>query len=710
MPAAAAALRAMRRLAASRSRPRSLALLARPRRAAGAAGQRPVVTSLTLFAGTARGPVALDGLGRTWHRVVGRTSGVQPRRPRGRARARAPRHPGLGGRRRRPLPLGGLRRDLGAGVAHDGHPRACCPRASRSRRPDGVRRDRRRPPALARTRARPSRPPRSRGRRRAPRSSGRGRRWSWPATAGVLVTRDEGEQLRGPGAGPAAPGRCGRWRCRRTSPWTRCCSRRPRRAASTAPPTAGARGGRRASRARRRRPRVARAVPLRGGRAAAFYRSQDAARAGRGSSASPGRPSRLMFPLAPAAGLEAFLATDQGLFRTHGRRRALGAGGLRRPGRPDRRHVPAARPIPGKKRQAMRFTKAHGLGNDFILVGRRRTRPREASPRWARAALRPPPRASAATASCCTRARRTASRSGSSTPTGCEGEISGNGLRCLAALAVARAAGRPPRHVVHTVVGPKAGRGERRRTEPLPHRHRPGAARRSAAATCRWPSTRRSATVIDHPLEAAGRDGARSPRRPWATRTAPCSSTQPADDALLAALGPALERHPFFPKRTNVEFITVVSPSEIRVRFWERGVGYTMASGTGSASAAVASIITGRTGRSVRAVCDGGTLDDRVARGRQRPPDRRGRDPVRRRLAGRSQNEHRSSSIRGLASVATNTGHPASRGLASRIRLRLYPAFLFWGDFAPQTPRGGLVRSAPRTPRASGSGLAVRVS
>jgi diaminopimelate epimerase len=45
------------------------------------------------------------------------------------------------------------------------------------------------------------------------------------------------------------------------------------------------------------------------------------------------------------------------------------------------------------------------------------------------------------------------------------------------------------------------------------------------------------------------------------------------------------------------------------VRFWERGVGYTQASGTGSASAVVASIITGRTGRRVRAVCDGGTLE-----------------------------------------------------------------------------------------------------
>jgi diaminopimelate epimerase len=83
----------------------------------------------------------------------------------------------------------------------------------------------------------------------------------------------------------------------------------------------------------------------------------------------------------------------------------------------------------------------------------------------------------------------------------------------------------------------------------------------------------------------------RSPTTACSTRSAQCWSATPS-----------------FPKRTNVEFVTVVSPSEIRVRFWERGVGYTMASGTGSASAAVAAIITGRTRRSVKAVCDGGTL------------------------------------------------------------------------------------------------------
>jgi diaminopimelate epimerase len=82
-----------------------------------------------------------------------------------------------------------------------------------------------------------------------------------------------------------------------------------------------------------------------------------------------------------------------------------------------------------------------------------------------------------------------------------------------------------------------------------------------------------------------------------------------ADDALVVELGPALEHHPFFPKRTNVEFVTVLGPDRIRVRFWERGVGYTTASGTGSASAAVAAIVSGRASRKLEAVCDGGTLE-----------------------------------------------------------------------------------------------------
>jgi diaminopimelate epimerase len=71
-----------------------------------------------------------------------------------------------------------------------------------------------------------------------------------------------------------------------------------------------------------------------------------------------------------------------------------------------------------------------------------------------------------------------------------------------------------------------------------------------------------------------------------------CSTFWPdVTQAPVETLGPQLERHSCFPNRTNVEFIQVVDRHCIRVRFWERGVGRTLASGTGSAGAAVAAIL-----------------------------------------------------------------------------------------------------------------------
>jgi diaminopimelate epimerase len=68
---------------------------------------------------------------------------------------------------------------------------------------------------------------------------------------------------------------------------------------------------------------------------------------------------------------------------------------------------------------------------------------------------------------------------------------------------------------------------------------------------------------------------------------------QDLDQAPVDTLGPQLERHAVFPNRTNVEFIQVMDKHRIRVKFWERGVGRTLASGTGGSGAAVASILNG---------------------------------------------------------------------------------------------------------------------
>ena len=73
-------------------------------------------------------------------------------------------------------------------------------------------------------------------------------------------------------------------------------------------------------------------------------------------------------------------------------------------------------------------------------------------------------------------------------------------------------------------------------------------------------------------------------------------------------IGQEIEHHPFFPNRTNIEFIRVHNPKEIEVLFWERGVGETMSSGSGSCAAAVASILKGLTEKTVAVQTSMGTL------------------------------------------------------------------------------------------------------
>ena len=81
-----------------------------------------------------------------------------------------------------------------------------------------------------------------------------------------------------------------------------------------------------------------------------------------------------------------------------------------------------------------------------------------------------------------------------------------------------------------------------------------------------------------------------------------------AEKAPLTQLGPKIETLPFFPKRTNVEFAQVLGRDRIRMRVWERGVGVTLACGTGACATAVAAIRRGLTGRKVELLLDGGSL------------------------------------------------------------------------------------------------------
>jgi len=80
-------------------------------------------------------------------------------------------------------------------------------------------------------------------------------------------------------------------------------------------------------------------------------------------------------------------------------------------------------------------------------------------------------------------------------------------------------------------------------------------------------------------------------------------------DVPLERLGAAIETHPAFPQRINVEFVEVVDRHTIRVRVWERGSGTTLACGSGTCAAAVAAMRTGRTERIVTAQLELGTLE-----------------------------------------------------------------------------------------------------
>lgn len=79
------------------------------------------------------------------------------------------------------------------------------------------------------------------------------------------------------------------------------------------------------------------------------------------------------------------------------------------------------------------------------------------------------------------------------------------------------------------------------------------------------------------------------------------------DDERFTRLGPALSTHEMFPAGTNVEFAQVEAPDRVRIRIWERGVGPTSSSGTGSAAAAVAAAAHADAARAIDVVAPGGT-------------------------------------------------------------------------------------------------------
>jgi diaminopimelate epimerase len=256
----------------------------------------------------------------------------------------------------------------------------------------------------------------------------------------------------------------------------------------------------------------------------------------------------------------------------------------------------------------VKFVKAHGAANDFIIVGEADLP--EAWPDWARRVCdRNRGIGADGVLVVAIDAAQVRARMRLLNPDGTDGDISGNGVRCVAAWAFAEGL-LPSEHTVAPPPGDRPVRVTRRGARSFEVETNLGIPRLAARDVPTLLPAGPDGRVIQTPLEfpdGSVRVTCCSLGNPHAALFLDQSDRENAE-ATMIRLGPVIERHPAFPRRTNVEFVSSISRREFGVRFWERGVGPTMASGTGSASAFIASVMTGRCDRDAVALCPGGKI------------------------------------------------------------------------------------------------------
>ena len=188
---------------------------------------------------------------------------------------------------------------------------------------------------------------------------------------------------------------------------------------------------------------------------------------------------------------------------------------------------------------------------------------------------------------------------------GGETPISGNGTRCVGAYLYLVEGWDKPEVRIATGAGIKTLKPIKRRSNSLVFETEMGTPRfRSTEIPIALPTELER--VIRQPLTVGGQTveiTATSMGNPH------CSIFVADFDQLdWRRLGAAIEIHEAFPDRTNVEFIRVLNRSEIEVRFWERGCGETLASGTGSCGAALAAMLNELTERKIKVITAAGEL------------------------------------------------------------------------------------------------------
>lgn len=255
----------------------------------------------------------------------------------------------------------------------------------------------------------------------------------------------------------------------------------------------------------------------------------------------------------------------------------------------------------------LEFVKMHGCGNDYIFVVATSMRPADPVALAARLSDRHFGVGADGLIMLCPAARADL-RMEMYNADGSRADMCGNGIRCLARLAYESGIARRNPMTVETDSGVRT----------IWLRLEGG---RVAGATVdmgapvlegREIPTMAQGRVIDYPLEVAGRQKtitAVSMGNPHCVLFVADDQVFGLSDAEFARLGRQFERHPFFPRGVNTEFILPLSPSRLRMRVWERGSGETMACGTGACASLVAAALTGRAGRRAALELRGGQLE-----------------------------------------------------------------------------------------------------
>lgn len=251
----------------------------------------------------------------------------------------------------------------------------------------------------------------------------------------------------------------------------------------------------------------------------------------------------------------------------------------------------------------MEFTKMHGLGNDFILVAGETALPSDASELAVRLCDRffgigadglvyilPSDKADFK--------MRIMNSDGS------EAEQCGNAIRCVAKYVYDRGLTKNTAVTIETIgAGAQKVQLTVENGKAVKVRVDMGAPILNGLQV---PTTVDAEPVLNHPIEVDGRE----------FRFTAVSMGNPhcviyVDDAVnfdLHAWGPKLEKHPMFPRKVNVEFVTVKSRDYADMRVWERGAGPTLACGTGACATLVSSVLNGLTGRTAIVSLKGGEL------------------------------------------------------------------------------------------------------